>query len=253
MDACNFVQSSQSYSPLCCLQAYCSKCKDFRVQMKRLSLWRLPPVVIIQLKRFQYNQHTRRKLRDLVVFPIEGLDLSPFVASDSESPPGTKVPKSSEKPPKKKANKKKKETSKSSNSNGSSPYLEEPEASTTETSSEVPLSSDDGRSEMLYDLYGVVHHQGALSTGHYVASLKSDLDGQWRLFNDAQIYEIHNRDVVDSSAYILFYIRRDVKDARLSDYWDTSAREGSGVSEQDMEKFLNGQRGSSTAEKCVIS
>ena len=47
---------------------------------------------------------------------------------------------------------------------------------------------DDGRSsEMLYDLYGVIHHQGALSGGHYVASLRSELDGQWRLFNDAQI------------------------------------------------------------------
>merc|ERR1711970_1342023 len=80
-----------------------------------------------------------------------------------------------------------------------------------EAAPKSPLSRDGGRSEMLYDLYGVVHHQGALSGGHYVASLKSEKDGQWRLYNDAQIYEIHSRDVVDASAYILFYIRRDVK------------------------------------------
>ena len=94
---------------------------------------------------------------------------------------------------------------------------------------------------MLYDLYGVVHHQGALSGGHYVASLKSDTDGQWRLFNDAQIFEIHSRDVVDSSAYILFYIRRDVKDMKLSDFWDTRQREG-GITEEEMDKLIRGGR-----------
>ena len=52
-----------------------------------MSLWRLPPIVIIHLKRFQFTQHMRRKLRDLVVFPIEGLDLSRIVASDNAVPP----------------------------------------------------------------------------------------------------------------------------------------------------------------------
>ena len=65
------------------LQAYCSRCKDFRVQTKRMSLWRLPPVVIIHLKRFQFTQHTRRKLRDFVHFPVEGLDLSRIMAVDN--------------------------------------------------------------------------------------------------------------------------------------------------------------------------
>jgi Ubiquitin carboxyl-terminal hydrolase len=105
---------------------------------------------------------------------------------------------------------------------------------------------DDGRSEMLYDLYGVIHHQGALSGGHYVASLKSEIDGQWRLFNDAQIYEIHARDVVDPSAYILFYIRRDVASARLSDYWQV--QEGNPLSDEDMAHMSKGR-----SDRCVIS
>ena len=110
------------------------------------------------------------------------------------------------------------------------------------------LNEDDGRSEMLYDLYGVVHHQGALSGGHYVASLKSD-DGQWRLFNDAQIYEIHSRDVVDSSAYILFYIRRDVKNLRLEDFWNTSpSKEGEGLTEEEMDRLIRGR-----SDRCTIS
>lgn len=197
-------------------EAYCSKCKDFRVQTKRMSLWRLPPVMIIHLKRFQFTQHMRRKLRDLVVFPIEGLDLSRIMAPASDAAAS------------------KKERTETKHVDGKDGAV----------NGEL---KDDGRSEMLYDLYGVVHHQGALSGGHYVASLKSELDGQFRLFNDAQIYEIHSRDVVDSSAYILFYIRRDVAKAKLSDFWDV--REGgNGLSEEDMDQLLKGR-----SDRCVIS
>ena len=198
----------------------------------------------------------RRKLRDLVVFPVEGLDLSRIVASDTASPPEAAAA-SSEVPKKQEKKKRKNKKPKSPKANGDTVYLEDPEedgdGSVAATETTEPMSNDDGRSEMLYDLYGVVHHQGALSGGHYVASLKSELDGQWRLFNDAQIYEIHNRDVVDSSAYILFYIRRDVKDARLSDYWDTTAREGAGLTEQDMDRLLSGQGTAGASERCVIS
>jgi hypothetical protein len=48
-----------------------------------------PPVVIIHLKRFQFTQHMRRKLRDLVVFPLEGFDLSRIMAPDSIPQPET--------------------------------------------------------------------------------------------------------------------------------------------------------------------
>jgi hypothetical protein len=200
-------------------EAYCSRCRDFRVQTKRMSLWRLPPVVIIQLKRFQFTQHMRRKLRDLVVFPLEGFDLSRIMAPDS-------LPKDDQE---------------KAASNGQS----DDSTQAIEANDEDGLK-DNGRSSMLYDLYGVVHHDGALSGGHYVASLKSDLDGQWRLFNDAQIFEIHPREVVNSSAYILFYIRRDVAKAKLSDFWDV--REGEGLSEEDMDQLIKGR-----SDRCVIS
>ena len=212
----------------------------------------------------------RRKLRDLVVFPVEGLDLSRIVASDTSASPEAHAP--NEKPTKlkKKSNAKKGKPVKAnvdvppgkgpnSSMDMPNPYLEDPgengddATEITASTQSQPMASNDGRSEMLYDLYGVVHHQGALSGGHYVASLKSEFDGQWRLYNDAQIYEIHSRDVVDSSAYILFYIRRDVKEARLSDYWDTTAREGEGLSEEDMDRLLQGQRGAGASERCVIS
>lgn len=200
---------------------YCSQCLDFRIQTKRMSLWRTPPVVIIQLKRFQFTQFMRRKLRDFVHFPVEGLDLSRIMAGDVDE----RLPKRNTKESK----------------------SDEPQE-TSNDSETSPMHEDSGRAEMLYDLYGVVHHQGALSGGHYVASLKSDLDDQWRLFNDAQVYEIHSSDVVDSSAYILFYIRRDVKNMKLSDFWDVSRGEGSRMTEEEMDSLLHGQ-----SDRCVIS
>jgi len=207
-------------------EAYCSNCKDLRVGTKRMSLWRLPPVIVIHLKRFQYQQNLRRKLRDLVEFPVEGLDLSRIMASDSggSPPPSLVVAEGKE----------------GLKMNGPDSISEEGSPPSDGT------IKGKGRDEMLYDLYGVVHHQGALSGGHYVASLKSELDGQWRLFNDAQIYEIHSRDVVDASAYLLFYIRRDAAKANLSDFWEMGG-EG-GVSEEDMEKLVKGR-----SDKCVIS
>jgi ubiquitin carboxyl-terminal hydrolase 6/32 len=228
------------------LQAYCSKCKDFRVQTKRMSLWRLPPVVIIQLKRFQFTQHMRRKLRDFVVFPVEGLDLSRIMAADDGVKPGSELNDKStiakESTEATEESDEEKPSDEKQSENGDASVMSEESAGS-------PLNSqDNGRTEMLYDLYGVVHHQGALSGGHYVASLKSELDGQWRLFNDAQVYEIHNKDVVDSSAYILFYIRRDVANAKLSDFWNTSAREGEGLTEEDMDKLIRGR-----SDRCVIS
>ena len=216
-----------------------------------MSLWRLPPVVIIHLKRFQFTQHMRRKLRDFVHFPVEGVDLSRIMAvegsgrsrGDNEKSASNKGEGDD------KETEKAKENGEEPTSNGQKDGAEENATAATEDDSTAPsLNQDNGRSEMLYDLYGVVHHQGALSGGHYVASLKSETDGQWRLFNDAQVYEIHSRDVVDSSAYILFYIRRDVKNLNLSDFWDTRHRDGEGLTEEEINKLIRGH-----LDRCVIS
>ena len=214
-------------------EAYCSKCKDFRVQTKRMSLWRLPPVMIIHLKRFQFTPTMRRKLRDLVVFPVEGLDFSRILQGDASG---------SLNPEQKEASQPVRDEQGDAEPHANS--KDSPAA--TEADDTMGELKDKGRSEMLYDLYGVIHHQGALSTGHYVASLKSETDGQWRLFNDAQIFDIHARDVVDPSAYILFYIRRDVAAAELSDYWDVSA--GNHLSDEDMDQLLKGR-----SDRCTIS
>ena len=90
------------------------------------------------------------KISDLVNFPLEGLDMSPFVISKEG------------------------------------------------------LTADDCK----YDLYGVSHHSGSLSGGHYTASCRSEVDGKWAYFNDSRVSKLSSGEVVDKSAYLLFYKRR---------------------------------------------
>lgn len=58
---------------------YCSRCKEHREAFKKMELWSLPPVLVLQLKRFTYTTYSRDRLDTAVAFPLEGLDLSPFV------------------------------------------------------------------------------------------------------------------------------------------------------------------------------
>ncbi|KAG1650458.1 Ubiquitin carboxyl-terminal hydrolase 19 [Nymphon striatum] len=49
---------------------YCSKCKNHREASKEMTLWRLPTVLLIQLKRFSFKSHLwRDKLDKMVHFP----------------------------------------------------------------------------------------------------------------------------------------------------------------------------------------
>jgi len=58
----------------------------------------------------------------------------------------------------------------------------------------------------VYDLYAVSQHFGSLSGGHYTAVAK--YDNSWYSFNDESVHEISESNVVDESAYLLFYKRK---------------------------------------------
>ncbi|CAM9931480.1 unnamed protein product, partial [Choristocarpus tenellus] len=47
-------------------EGYCSRCKELRNASLKMDIWRLPPILVIHLKRFQYTAYSRRKLRNLV-------------------------------------------------------------------------------------------------------------------------------------------------------------------------------------------
>lgn len=70
---------------------YCPNCKEHIQAEKKMSIWRLPPILIVHLKRFKYNQyqsisyqsHSREKIETNVIFPIQDLDMSPYCSSIS--------------------------------------------------------------------------------------------------------------------------------------------------------------------------
>ena len=63
-----------------------------------------------------------------------------------------------------------------------------------------------------YDLFAVAHHYGGMGGGHYVASAKNPFDGKWYNFNDSSVSAERVEDIVNSSAYVLFYKRKDIKE-----------------------------------------
>ncbi|XP_041092516.1 ubiquitin carboxyl-terminal hydrolase 32 isoform X3 [Polyodon spathula] len=58
---------------------YCSKCQTHRLATKKLDLWRLPPILIIHLKRFQFVNGRWIKSQKIVKFPCEQFDPGAFL------------------------------------------------------------------------------------------------------------------------------------------------------------------------------
>jgi ubiquitin C-terminal hydrolase len=62
---------------------FCSKCKQHLAPVKKMDVWATPDILIIHLKRFQYSKGMwsvqREKISELINFPIEDLDLRPYV------------------------------------------------------------------------------------------------------------------------------------------------------------------------------
>ena len=72
---------------------YCGKCKQHLAPVKKLDVWASPDVLIIHLKRFNYSRATylvqREKISNFVDFPLQDLDLTPYVKGpiSSQAPP----------------------------------------------------------------------------------------------------------------------------------------------------------------------
>ncbi|TYZ59898.1 hypothetical protein PybrP1_009211 [[Pythium] brassicae (nom. inval.)] len=272
-------------------EAYCGRCRTHRPATKTMDLWRLPPLLVIQLKRFCYTQVSRRKLHHHVDFPLRGLQLEAFVAkqrqpkrmqesglhywlflggklaqdsddADGEQEPGSETGSGGDGGD---GGDSKEAGANDADSNGSDgttsptrsvsmPLLDAPATAT--------VRGEDG---FLYDLYAVVNHVGALGGGHYFAYVLSQQDGKWKCFNDHQCKDIDEKEVVSSTAYILFYRRRDTENLSIEEVFPpmplrppsgTGAGAGGDESadqaqvEQMMEQSKLASAGGST---CVIS
>eukprot|EP00826_Nyctotherus_ovalis_P045591 TRINITY_DN5061_c0_g4_i2.p2 TRINITY_DN5061_c0_g4~~TRINITY_DN5061_c0_g4_i2.p2 ORF type:complete len:121 (-),score=14.72 TRINITY_DN5061_c0_g4_i2:280-642(-) len=71
------VSDGQSY--------YCKACKRFVDVNKKVSLWRISPVVVVHLKRFYYSEYQKEKLDGLAEFQAANFDLEEFCGGSSNS------------------------------------------------------------------------------------------------------------------------------------------------------------------------
>ncbi|CAG0921929.1 unnamed protein product [Notodromas monacha] len=66
---------------------YCPKCKVHQEATKKIDIWSLPDILIVQLKRFSYTRHSRDKIEAFVDYPTRSLDLSEFVIAPRHPDP----------------------------------------------------------------------------------------------------------------------------------------------------------------------
>ena len=66
---------------------YCSKCKDHVNAKKKMEVYKAPDYLIVHLKRFSHQRNVMfgsRKLTDFINFPVNALDMSPYVIHKEE-------------------------------------------------------------------------------------------------------------------------------------------------------------------------
>lgn len=70
---------------------YCNRCRDHVEAFKHLQFYTLPPVLVVQLKRFSYTRYSRERLDTAVRFPLSGLDLGPCCVDGSVASAGCHI------------------------------------------------------------------------------------------------------------------------------------------------------------------
>ncbi|EGV98618.1 Ubiquitin carboxyl-terminal hydrolase 43 [Cricetulus griseus] len=148
----------------------CPHCQVLQQGVVKLSLWTLPDILIIHLKRFCQVGEKRNKLSTLVKFPLSGLNMAPHVALTSTN-----------------------------SKTGPGPWSSWKQPICLPTT--YPM-------DFLYDLYAVCNHHGSLQGGHYTAYCRNSLDGQWYSYDDSTVEPLREDEVNTRGAYILFYQKR---------------------------------------------
>uniref|UniRef100_A0A8C5E1C0 ubiquitinyl hydrolase 1 n=1 Tax=Gouania willdenowi TaxID=441366 RepID=A0A8C5E1C0_GOUWI len=147
----------------------CPHCQQLQQGMVKMSLWTLPDILILHLKRFRQVGERRNKLATFVHFPLAGLDMKPHMVSRTHGNRHQHPPHQSWKPPR-----------------------------------QLEVTPPD----FLYDLYAVCNHHGGMHGGHYTAFCRNSVDGQWYSYDDSSTEPVPESEVCTRGAYILFYQRR---------------------------------------------
>ncbi|KAF7220658.1 ubiquitin carboxyl-terminal hydrolase 43 isoform X1 [Nothobranchius furzeri] len=146
----------------------CPHCKQMQQGMVKMSLWTLPDILILHLKRFRQVGERRNKLTTFVHFPLTDLDMTPHMVNRN---------------------------------NGHHQHPLQPDWKQLRRPDLAPP-------DFLYDLYAVCNHHGGMHGGHYTAFCRNSVDGQWYGYDDSTAEPVPEAEVCTRGAYILFYQKR---------------------------------------------
>ena len=69
----------------------CPDCKQYRNALKKIDIWKLPPLLIVHLKRFRYVDVWRDKITTNVDYPIDNFNLSKYLINRENKNPNYKL------------------------------------------------------------------------------------------------------------------------------------------------------------------
>lgn len=150
-----------------------------------MTLYRVPPVVPIHLKRFTHSKTLSQssKVDSRIRFALT-LDLAPYFTS---------------------AIKKKKKagaaaaTEIKSETNG--------DAQKKDAAEEPDPEADVSVTEPIYELNSVIVHKGKIDNGHYISYSRQGTE--WFRFDDSMVVQVSEKEVLNAEAYMLFYVAKE--------------------------------------------
>ncbi|KYB26971.1 ubiquitin carboxyl-terminal hydrolase 32 isoform X2 [Tribolium castaneum] len=199
---------------------HCSNCQDKQPATKKLQIWRLPPILIIHLKRFDCVNNKWVKTQKVVNFPFKDFDPTAYLASVPQETILRHL----------QLREKRQDLESSCDSQTSVKTIEESTETncttnehskllTTDNKPKVQLNKVRARLEstsllktpiidehlkdyhqhkllpgqdpfdLKYQLYAVVSHSGMLNGGHYI-SYACNPNGNWYCYNDSSCREV---------------------------------------------------------------
>ncbi|KAF9980144.1 hypothetical protein BGZ75_008769 [Mortierella antarctica] len=165
----------------------CSKCgKTGQEATKQLSMKVIPPVLSFQLKRFEHSMGAS-KIETKIKFPAQ-LDMTQYTTSARKL--------------------KKSKLAALQKLNGGSSEGGSPSTPSSTSSTSSASSSVDPIPTYVYNLFAVINHQGKMDTGHYTAFAKHR--GEWFSLDDHKVSLASQKEVLDSKAYMLFYVKQNL-------------------------------------------
>ncbi len=177
---------------------YCRGCKNHVCAFKKMDIWRLPPLLVFQLKRFtyevgQWSTH-REKLEGYVDFPFE-VDMANYAIGQGAAATDAGVSPGSPGSPGGAAD--------AAAAGAGAAAGGGPSAGADKDATEAVSTK--------YELVAVSNHVGDLGGGHYTAYAKRG--DKWYDCNDSTVREVKPESVRTSKAYVLFYRRVNTNEA----------------------------------------